>query len=107
MGENGGFWSKIAFWAVTTVFGVVCLVAIPTLASNIINNDKASRARDIEINEHSHKRHESHGKEISAIQADVREIKTAQVYMQRDLDEMRMEQKTAFTELKEILKNGS
>ena len=88
MNGNGTKWS---IW-MAGIIATILIGAVTTLAANVVNNDKLSRERDtMQI------------KETSAVQADIREIKTAQKYMQKDMDEMRVEQKEGFHEIKQMI----
>ena len=51
MSEQNGNGSslKIVMYLVGVIVTLICFIAIPTMASNMINNDKDSRARDTTI----------------------------------------------------------
>ena len=85
---NGTKWS---IW-MAGIIATLLIGAVTTLATNVVANDKAARDRDT-----------SQVKETSAVKADIREIKTAQIYMQKDMDAMRVEQKEGFHEIKELI----
>ena len=71
---NGTKWS---IW-MAGIIATILIGAVTTLATNVVTNDKASRARDT-----------VQTKETSAIQADVREIKTDIKYMREDMIEQK------------------
>ena len=82
-------------WILKTLVGFLFTIAfgsIMFMGKSVIANDEGSRDRD-----------SAQIKETSNVQADIREIKTAQIYMQKDMDEMRVEQKTGFQEVKQLI----
>lgn len=87
-GNGNGRWM---IW-MAGIIATLLIGAVTTLATSVVSNDKASRERDTE-----------QVKETSAVQADIREIKTAQKYMQKDMDIMRTEQKEGFADLKQMI----
>ena len=95
-GTNGNGTNWWLRWLVGAIWGIIT-VAMLTLASNVIANDKASRDRDDVIEHSSIDRHAEQAKQLAAVQADIREIKTVQCYIQRD-------QKEGFEEVKEMIK---
>ena len=73
-GNGTQWWLR---WLVGAIWGILTLALI-TLSTNVIANDKASRDRDGE-----------QVKEISSVKADVREIKTDIKYMREDMLEQK------------------
>ena len=82
-------------WILKTLVGFLFTIAfgsIMFMGKSVIANDEGSRDRDSD-----------QIKETSNVQADIREIKTAQIYMQKDIDEMREEQKIGFADIKKMI----
>ena len=96
---NGTKWS---IW-MAGIIATLLIGAVTTLATNVVANDKLSRDRDDKIEHASIERNEEQAKAIAATQSDIREIKTVQKYIQKDMDGMRTEQKEGFTEIKQMI----
>lgn len=103
-GNGNGLAGRILLWAIGAIFTLVCVIAIPTMATNIIENDKASRQRDTDMEHSAVAKHDDQQQQIAATQADIREIKAIQGYVQKDVERIRLEQKAGFQELKELVK---
>ena len=82
-GNGGGNFLKIL---------TICVSVVGMFAIQAINADVRNKERDSVQDD-----------KISTVQADIREIKTAQTYLQKDMDEMRVEQKTGFQEVKQLI----
>ena len=89
---TNGNGTKWAIW-MAGIIAALLIGAVTTLSANVVGNDKGSRDRDT-----------AQVKELSAVQADVREIKTKLTYIEKAQTTMRIEQKEGFDDIKNLIR---
>ena len=93
MAEGNGN-NKWLHWLAGTLVTLVLFIALPTMASHMITNEKARVAAD-----------KIQDKERSAIQADVREIKTDVSWIKKEIDAQGIRQEKGICEIKEMIRS--
>ena len=77
MANNGN--SKIAMYAISVLVTLVLFIALPTMAKHIIENDKASRARDTELGRSIQVAQEKITDKLDRIVESLSDLKSSQV----------------------------
>lgn len=78
---NGNGYKSIAMAAVGGIFTIVVVIAIPSLANNMVKNDRKSSAADVEIRKEISAGDKENRKEIEIVKEIVTEIRMEQVKM--------------------------
>ncbi len=76
----------------------ISVTVISLFVIQVVNADVRNRERDAKITEVFNEKHERQQADISTIQADIREIKTVQLYMQK-------EQTQGFKDIKTMMRD--
>ena len=84
MNGNG----KVIMYLVGVIVTLICFIAIPTLANNVIINDKESRARDEKIADNMEVKFDRIMGGISTINIAQMEMKTEQRYVKEKVDKL-------------------
>jgi len=65
--NGNGFLGKVVLWAIGALFTLICVVAIPTMAKSIWENDRLSRNRDTEMQKELSESKQAFTKELGSV----------------------------------------
>ena len=90
---NNGMAGKMAMWAIGAIFTLVCVIAIPTMAKSVIENDRLSRARDEKLDDR-----------LDKVEVAVTRIDTSLSSLKDNYKEQRVETKEGFQKLEQLIR---
>jgi len=93
MTNGNGLSTKILMWAIGAIFTLVCVIALPTLAKSVIENDRLRAEGDKVLDTR-----------LDGVETDIQGIKTDLVWIKSSMQEQRTMTKEGFSEIKELIK---